>query len=173
MIKKLKRCIFLYKHFKIFLILVPTIFSLISLAVAAFVWIKFSNREIKIIETNDQDKDFIYDKLQIFPHINKYDFYDDLRIYDNKIIIDNNMIAKIINFVINKAQIPYGNVEYNYEQKNSQELKLTFAWSVNEEKEIRKNKLALEITKNNNKDYKFLRDKNKKSLRYSYFFEVF
>ncbi len=77
----------------------------------------------------DINLDDIYEDVKIFPTLNKYDFYDDIKINNEKAIINNGMIAKVINYIINYIQIPHGAIKYGFELDNSnQKLKLTFEW---------------------------------------------
>lgn len=95
--------------------------------------VSFSSLGKKIIkqpENEIDDKD-IKDELTIFPEFNRYDFYDDLKVINEKVVIDEEMIAKIINFVINKIQVPHGDLKYNYNLLNFQTLIVTFQWEIN------------------------------------------
>lgn len=77
----------------------------------------------------------IYDKVDIFPNINQYDFYQYIRIEDGKPVIDDNFIAKVINYVIKNTRVTDGDISMNYTQPDIQSLSVTFYWVKDGEKE--------------------------------------
>ncbi len=119
-----------HKWLKRLIVIIPVTISIFSFATVCYLFtqIKLS----KSADKNDFEINFdnIYEGIKIFPSLNKYDFYDDIKITQGKAMIDNDMIAKIINYIIDKIQIPYGAITYNFELNNGgEQLKLTFEWN--------------------------------------------
>lgn len=125
------------KWLKQIVAIIPIIFSSISFILVCFLLTQVNSVPNVKKDVADQEREDIFEKVQIFPKLNKYDFYDDIKIADGKAIIDDDMVAKIINYIINNSQIPYGAIQYNF-TRSTTELILTFAWDASNHERIGK-----------------------------------
>lgn len=85
--------------------------------------------------------------FDVFPKLDQHDFYNDIRIRDAddyeesenknanklaingmKIVIDNEMKAKIVNYILRHLKTTDGNIYYGVESVNSHFVKFHFKW---------------------------------------------
>ena len=90
----------------------------------------------------------IFDDFDVFPKLDQHDFYNDIRIKDTneyeegevkekkkieingmKIVIDNEMQAKIVNYILRHMKTTDGDIYYGIERINSFHVKFHFKWS--------------------------------------------
>ena len=83
----------------------------------------------------------IYDQFEIFPTLDQHDFYGDIRIVEvgkdlkdkigitgMKVIIDDEMKAKIINYVLRHMKTSEGEISYGYDEVDSPKVNFYFKW---------------------------------------------
>ena len=91
--------------------------------------------------TNHED---IYENFKIFPKLDQHDFYKDIKIVDNdvptknaigingmKVVIDNEMKAKIINYILRNMETTEGSISYGFKEVDSHTVKFYFMWENN------------------------------------------
>ncbi|QJR44018.1 MHO_1590 family protein [Mycoplasma miroungirhinis] len=64
----------------------------------------------------------------IFPSVNFSDYYSKIKIINSEPIIDENMIAYIIQDIIKKLSVNYGKIDVGYFQPKKNQLQLKFVW---------------------------------------------
>ncbi|QJG67083.1 MHO_1590 family protein [Mycoplasma phocoenae] len=67
----------------------------------------------------------------IFPTVDITDYYSKIKIRNNKAIINDDMIAFIIQDIIKKMAVNQGDINVGYFQENEQKLELKFVWTSN------------------------------------------
>lgn len=110
------------------MIVVPIVLTIGS--VSATLAFSISNNVGGNNSSNDDswtDSD-IYDKLEIFPELKQREFYNHIRIEYGKAIINDEMIANIAWHILKASKITNGDLYWNYEHKNEQELTFSFKW---------------------------------------------
>lgn len=73
----------------------------------------------------------IYEKMNIFPKINPFQFYDYLKIIDGEAVMDDDFISEVANYVLKNTHITDGKIFFDYKQSNKQNLEITFYWNHN------------------------------------------
>lgn len=118
---------------------VPILLAIAS--VSATLVFSIKNNMFSSGESNDVDEweDVnIYDKFEIFPTIRQKDFYDHLRMESGKAIINEDMIANIIWHIMKGSKISSGDLEWEYELRENQELNISLKWITSTGKEYAK-----------------------------------
>ncbi|MBU4692447.1 hypothetical protein KQ875_02420 [Mycoplasma zalophi] len=64
----------------------------------------------------------------IFPSVNFTDYYSKIKIINSEPIIDEDMVAYIIQDIIKKVAVNYGKIDVGYFQPKKNQLQLKFAW---------------------------------------------
>lgn len=94
--------------------------------------------------SSSQPKD-IYENFKIFPDLDQHDFYKDIKIIDSKgkddmgltimkAIIDDEMKAKIINYVLRNMATTEGKISYGYGKgKKAGSFNFYFKWKNGDE----------------------------------------
>ena len=89
-------------------------------------------KEKKIISKNHDvnilPKEDSYSKFKIFPDLDQHDFYNDIKINQLKAVIDQEMQAKIINYVFRHTSFTEGNISYSINKITPQNFKFHFKW---------------------------------------------
>lgn len=107
---------------------------------------KSNNRNLSH-ENNPPTKN-IFNDFDVFPKLDQHDFYNHIRINDvddyedgenkqqkkieingMKVVIDNEMQAKIINYVLRHMKTTDGEIYYGIERINSYHIKFHFKWN--------------------------------------------
>ncbi|MGX9395810.1 MHO_1590 family protein [Mycoplasma sp. 1573] len=91
----------------------------------------------KVIKKETIDKNALQAE-NIFPDISISDYYDLIRIEKGMPVITDDMIAYIIQDVIKKLSVNYGDVEAGYFQPTRQQLHLDFVWKYKNQEVNRK-----------------------------------
>lgn len=130
MIKKIKK--FCKENKKSFLYFS---FSIISITLITLPIIYFSIKKDKTDEINSQNEDFKFlsDK-DVFPDVDSREYYDLIEIKNNKPIISDNMLTFFISDIIKRLGVSYGDIKFNYNYINDQNVLVEFIWIDNEQK---------------------------------------
>ncbi|MCU4117082.1 hypothetical protein N8G13_01245 [Mycoplasma zalophi] len=64
----------------------------------------------------------------IFPSVNFTDYYSKIKIINSEPVIDEDMVAYIIQDIIKKVSVNYGKIDVGYFQPKKNQLQLKFIW---------------------------------------------
>lgn len=71
----------------------------------------------------------IYGMVDIFPKLNSYEFYSDLRIENGEAIMNDDFVAAVITKVIKDVKVTDGDIKWSYDIDQARKnLSLTFNW---------------------------------------------
>ena len=83
----------------------------------------FQDKSELILEDGD-----IFDNVEIFPEITKYEFYDQVEVKNSHEIFNESIIPKVIKYVMENMNLPNGDLIYAYEKINDYQISFYFGW---------------------------------------------
>ncbi|MBN0919314.1 MHO_1590 family protein [[Mycoplasma] gypis] len=78
-------------------------------------------------KTPEKSSDLITSE-NIFPSVQISDYYSLIRVENNVPVINNDMIAYIIQDIIKRLSVNYGDIDVGYFQPTKQQLEIKFIW---------------------------------------------